>query len=92
MKIRYAGPAKQDLIDIQDYIAKDDHAAAYRLAQRVKDQVSHLAQHPHLGRPGQVQDTRELSISGTPFFVVYRIKRRTIEVLTVVHSRRQWPP
>lgn len=51
MRIRYAAPAKQDLIEIQDYIAKDDHAAAYRLAQRVRDHVSRLAQHPHLGRP-----------------------------------------
>jgi len=92
MRIRYAAPAKQDLIEIQDYIAKDDPAAAYRLAQRVKDHVGRLAQHPHLGRPGQIQGTRELTISGTPYFVVYRIKRRTIEVLTVVHSRRRWPP
>jgi toxin ParE1/3/4 len=92
MRIRYAASAKQDLSDIQDYIAQDDQAAAYRLAQRVKSQISRLAQHPYLGRPGQIEGTRELSISGTPYFAVYRIKRRTIEVLTVVHSRRQWPP
>ena len=92
MKIRYAAPARQDLIEIQDYIAKDDEAAAHRLAQRIRDQISRLGQHPHLGRPGQIQGTRELTISGTPYFVVYRLKRRTIEVLTVVHSRRRWPP
>jgi toxin ParE1/3/4 len=92
MRIRYAASAKQDLSDIQDYIAQDDQAAAYRLAQRVKSQISRLAQYPYLGRPGQIEGTRELSISGTPYFAVYRIKRRTIEVLTVVHSRRQWPP
>jgi toxin ParE1/3/4 len=92
MRIRYAAPAKQDLIEIQDYIAKDDDAAAYRIAQHIREHVGRLAQHPHLGRPGQVQGTRELSISGTPYFVVYRIKHRTIEVLTVVHSRRRWPP
>jgi len=92
MRIRYGAPAKQDLIEIQDHIAKDDRAAAYRLAQRVRDHVARLAQHPHLGRPGQVQGTRELSVSGTPYFVVYRVKRRIIEVLTIVHSRRRWPP
>jgi toxin ParE1/3/4 len=92
MRIRYAAPAKQDLIDIQDYIAQDDRAAAHRLAQRVKDHVSRLARHPQLGRPGQIQGTRELTISGTPYFVVYRIKPRSIEVLTVVHARRRWPP
>jgi toxin ParE1/3/4 len=50
MRIRYAASAKQDLSDIQDYIAQDDQAAAYRLAQRVKSQISRLAQHPYLGR------------------------------------------
>jgi plasmid stabilization system protein ParE len=40
MRIRYAASAKQDLSDIQDYIAQDDQAAAYRLAQRVKSQIS----------------------------------------------------
>ena len=92
MRIRYAAPARQDLIEIQDYIAKHDQAAAHRLAHRVKDHVSRLAQHPQLGRPGQIQGTRELTVSGTPYFVVYRMRRRTIEVLTVVHSRRRWPP
>jgi toxin ParE1/3/4 len=92
MRIRYAAPARQDLIAIQDYIANDDPSAAWRLAQRIRDHVGRLSQHPHLGRPGQIQGTRELTISGTPYFVVYRVKRRTIEVLTVVHSRRQWPP
>ena len=92
MRVRYAAPARRDLIEIQDHIARDDPAAAWRLAQRIKDQVSRLAQHPHLGRPGQIQGTRELTISSTPYFVVYRIARRTIEVLTVVHSRRRWPP
>lgn len=92
MRIRYAAPAKQDLIKIQDYIAKDDAAAAYRLAQRIKDYIGRLAQYPYLGRPGQIQGTRELSISGTPYFAVYRIERRTIDVLTVMHSRRRWPP
>ena len=35
---------------------------------------------------------RELSITATPYFVVYRIERRRIEVLTIVHARRRWPP
>jgi toxin ParE1/3/4 len=68
MKVRYAAPAKQDLIEIQDHIAKDDQAAAWRLAQRIRAHVSRLAQHPNLGRPGQIHGTRELTISGTPYF------------------------
>jgi toxin ParE1/3/4 len=92
MKIRYAASAKQDLSEIQDYIARNDAAAAYRLTQRIRQQVERLAQHSHLGRAGQIPGTRQLSISGTPYFVVYRVRQRSIEVLTVVHTRRKWPP
>lgn len=92
MRVRYTGPAKQDLIEIQDYIARDDEAAAYRLARRIREQVARLAQYPYLGHPGRSPGTRELSISRTPYFVVYRIERGSIDVLTVIHSRRRWPP
>ncbi|MCE3250493.1 MAG: addiction module toxin, RelE/StbE family [Geminicoccaceae bacterium] len=91
MKVRFTAPAKQDLIAIQDYIARDDEAAAYRVAQRIRAQVGRLAQHPQLGRPGHIAGTRELSITGTPYFVVCRIERRSIDVLTIVHARRRWP-
>ena len=91
MRIRYTTPAKQDLMAIQDYIAQDDPAAAHRLIQRIREQVENLGRHSHLGRPGKIPGTRELSISGTPYFVVYRIKQRSIEMLSVVHARRKWP-
>jgi plasmid stabilization system protein ParE len=32
MKVRFTAHAKQDLIAIQDYIARGDEAAAYRVA------------------------------------------------------------
>ena len=40
MKIRYAAPAKQDLIEIQDYIAKDDKAAAQIASRNVSRTTS----------------------------------------------------
>jgi len=92
MKLRFTTPARIDLIEIQDYIARDDPAAAHRIAQRIRTQVGRLVHHPQLGRPGHTAGTRELSIVGTPYFVVYRIEQRSIEVLTIVHARRCWPP
>jgi toxin ParE1/3/4 len=70
MKIRFTAPAKQDLIEIQDYVARDDAAAAYRVAQRIRTQVGRLAQHPQMGRAGHIAGTRKLSITGTSYFVV----------------------
>lgn len=92
MKLRFTAPARRDLIEIQDYIAHDDPAAAHRVAQRIRAHVGRLVHHPQLGRPGHIAGTRELSVAGTPYFVVYRLQRSSIEVLTIVHSRRGWPP
>jgi toxin ParE1/3/4 len=92
MRIGYATPAKQDLIEIQDFIARDNPRVAFEVVQRIRDQVALLASPPRLGRPGRLSGTRELSISRTPFFVVYRVQRRRVEVLAVIHGRRQWPP
>lgn len=41
------------------------------MAVRVQDAVENLIEHPNLGRPGRLPETRELVVSGTPFIVVY---------------------
>jgi plasmid stabilization system protein ParE len=65
----------------------DDPLAAARLVLRIMDGVEHLADHPHLGRPGRVPDTRELAIPGTP----YRVRTGGLEILRVLHSAMRWP-
>ncbi len=50
-----------------------------------------LEAHPEMGRVGRVEGTRELVISGTPFFAAYRIARRRVEILALIHGARRWP-
>jgi toxin ParE1/3/4 len=38
-----------------------------------------------------VAGTRELPVSGTPFTVAYRVARREVEILAVLHAARKWP-
>ena len=46
-----------------------------------------------LGRVGRVAETRELSMSGLPYLVVYTIRdEHDIDILTVLHTRRAYPP
>jgi toxin ParE1/3/4 len=47
---------------------------------------------PWLGRAGQVAGTREFSVVGLPYVIVYAIASESeIDVLTVVHTRRRYP-
>ena len=74
-----------------DYIAQDNPMAAVSQGDRIAEQIEILQQHPHMGRAGRKQGTRELVISRTPFIVIYRVKAKRIEVLRVLHGAQQWP-
>jgi len=80
-----------DLDEARDYIAEEDPVAAARVAERIREAVEYLADHPNLGRPGRVEDTPELVVTGTPFLVVYRIRRGEVHLLRVLHHARRWP-
>ena len=46
-----------------------------------------------LGRAGQVDGTRAFSVTGLPYLIVDAIASETdIDVLTVLHTRRRYPP
>ena len=74
-----------------DYIAQDNPLAAINQGDRIEEQLDQLLQHPHMGRPGRCQGTRELVISRTPFIAVYRVKGKRIELLRLLHGSQKWP-
>ena len=81
----------QDRIAIFDYLEADNPRAAAATDLRIKRSVEQLAKFPEIGRAGRVMGTRELVISRTSYLAVYRILRRSILVLRVLHGARQWP-
>ncbi len=76
-----------------DYIAEDNPTAALDQLDAIERQTGLLTAHPHLGRPGRMKGTRELVIVGTPFILVYRIRRKIgcIELFRFLHGAQQWP-
>lgn len=74
-------------------IAEDDPRAADNVVARIVQTVMMFGQFPMLGRAGMVEDTREFSVVGLPYLIVYQIASETdVDVLTVVHTRRKYPP
>jgi toxin ParE1/3/4 len=91
MLIWWSTPATHQLAAAHEYIAADDEAAASRITNHIWESVDILAHHPFAGRKGRVADTRELVISGTPFLVAYRIEKKEVRILAVLHAAREWP-
>ena len=92
MTVIWADAAIADLIALHVYISNDNPAAAEAMIRRIVDLVERQPPHmPESGRPGRVTKTRELVISGSPFFVPYQIVGDTIAILRVIHGARRWP-
>ena len=69
MRLRWTEPAVRDLKDICDYVdERDGPEAARRIALRIYENLNSLLEFPRRGRPGRKPDTRELIISGLPWF------------------------
>ena len=88
MRVTYASAARRDLDAIIDYISLEDRAAAERVFYAISDSVSRLGDYPNMGHVGRIPDTRELSVTGLPYIVVYEVSAEAVTVLAVFHGAR----
>ncbi len=91
MRVEWSDAALDNLDQAVEYIAEDKPAAAAKVAQKIWDATQRLAEQPGIGRPGRVEGTRELVISGLPYIVPYVVKGDRVIVLRVMHAAMKWP-
>ena len=91
MRVVWTPEAEQDRAEVWNYIAADNPQAAAHLDELFSDAAASLSEHPKRGKPGKIPGTREL-IPHESYRLVYEIERKTIWVLALVHTARQWPP
>ena len=99
LPIHWHDEAINDLFELVVYIAERDRndqslterdpQAARRLRIRIEAAVSSVAEHPYLHQVGRLPGTREI-VAHPNFIVVYQVTDR-IEVISVVHSRQNYP-
>ena len=83
--------AREDLRQIIRYIAADNPAAARRLKAMLETVILPLADHPYLYRMSErVPGLREI-VAHPNYHVLYRVAVSRIEVVAIVHSRREFP-
>lgn len=76
---------------IAEYIAQDSPIAASAVYQTIERQVGRLAEHARVGRPGRIEGTRELVVSGTPYIVAYKVGTNEVIIVRTLHGAQRWP-
>ncbi len=91
MVIQWTTPTTEELVSAYEYAAAENPAAARRITNHIWETAEVLARHPMAGRKGRIAGTRELVIPGIPFIVGYRIEKKEVWILAVMHAAREWP-
>jgi len=91
--IRYLPTAEKDLMEIFEYIKKDNPAAAASELDKFDRAISRLSRTPSLGL---IPRDRRLRAMGYRMFVVdkylvfYVVKKKFIQVRRVIHGARRY--
>lgn len=91
-RLEWRPQASADLLEILAYIADDNPDAAQALKDEIEGKAAGLPDHPELyKRSTRIKGLRELVV-GSNYIVFYRASADLVEIVNVVHARRQWPP
>ena len=87
----FSPPARQDLIDIHDYIARDDVEAALRFVQRLEQRCNGMADMPGMGRRREDLAPGLRSVTEGNYVIVYRPLEDGVRILRVLQGSRNLP-
>lgn len=90
MRLVWTGPARDDLYHIADEREAFEPGSALKLLRRVYDTPRILLDQPRLGSTTRKPSVRKWPVRGTPFILLYVVRRDCIEVRRVVHNRSDW--
>lgn len=83
--------ARADLAEIIRYIADVNPPAARRLHQRLTASVLPVSEHPYLYRRSEHCPGMREIVAHPNYIVLYQVTTTCIEVVNVVHARREFP-
>ena len=89
--VKWSTPAKLDLKNIHDYIARDSRFYARQVSLEIVEKSEKLSLFPELGRivPEMEDPTiRELLIYS--YRLIYEVFTDKVEILALIHSKRNF--
>ncbi len=91
LPVEWRNSANEDLAEIMAYIKARNEQAANKLFERIEAALDHTSEHPYLYKQSErVTQTREIVVHPN-YIIFYRVTPTAIEVINVVHSKRQYP-
>ena len=91
LPIIWRASARSDLAAIIRYVANVNPPAARRLRQVLMESVLPVSEHPYLYRQSQVIPAMREIVAHPNYIVYYRVTASCIEVVNVIHTRREFP-
>ena len=91
--IRYLSTAEKDLIEIFEYIKKDNPAAAASELDKFDQSISKLSRTPSLGLIPRDRRLREMGyrmLVVEKYLVFYVVKKNSIQIRRVIHGARRY--
>jgi addiction module RelE/StbE family toxin len=90
-RLEWRPQASADLLAIVAYIADDNPDAAQELKDEIEAKADKLPDHPKLYKAStRVKGMREMFVR-SHYIVLYRESPERVEIVNVIHARRQWP-
>jgi plasmid stabilization system protein ParE len=91
MRLRYSAAARRHIEQIFSFLAERNPAAARRIVAEIRSSARLLIEFPHMGRAGEVPDTREWVVRGSPYLLVYEVvaEQDEVWVLGVFHGAQE---
>jgi|SRR5210317_2045573 len=89
--VKWSVPARNDLKQIHDYIAKDSKYYAQKVIQEVIPKTETLTELPEIGRivpEISDQNIRELIVYS--YRLIYEMSGAGVEILAIIHGRRDF--
>ena len=91
MRVKWTRRALREQDEAFEWIVTENPIAAREVIDRMHSVMRLLVDNPRLGRPGRIDEIRELVVTRTPYLVVYRLGAQQVEILAVIHHAREWP-
>jgi len=90
-RVRLLPLARRDLARLEDFLSSKSPAAASKAAAAIRRAVLSLDEHAKRGRPGPVENTRELHVRfGRDGYVIqYRVSEDRVSVARIFHTRER---
>lgn len=92
-EVRYLSTAENDLIDIFEYIKKDNPTAAISQLEKFDKSISQLALNPYLGVIPKDERLKKLGyrmLIVNKCLVFYVVKTETVQIRRIIHGSRRY--